>query len=359
MTAIDRHALQGLQTLRILNISHNAIQTIHSTLLHDLEELQIFDLSYNKIQNIHASAFEKLKNLRMLRLDANQLTHISSNLLNISSLEVLYLGKNALKILQSNIFASLPNLMHLTLNEINLTLIPEELFTPLTNLRILNLSGNQIAHLRMTMFDDLEKLKFLHISENKLVCDCRLLELRNWMAATMDIDWLMPAIPECNLHKIGNIKLTHLELEHFDNCTLKYFMTKRKRKTPPKQKVISVHKSKFAMPYDPKMGVYTAIVLSGMLVAFLLCVAYYKIKKRVIRRFRKWKTEHEQNKLQKEYYMKTSTSDNSDKFRATCRIETVSLGSDSILENGDLGSQEYCRGRRYRKTGMYIQETVV
>ncbi|XP_064638928.1 slit homolog 3 protein-like [Lineus longissimus] len=363
MTAIDRHALQGLHSLKILNISHNAIQTIHNGLLYDLSELRTLDVSYNMIQNMRSGAFEKIQKLRILSLESNKLSHIPSDLFNISTLEVLRLGKNPLKTLQPDIFTRLPNLLHLMLDEINLTKIPEELFTNLTKLKVLSLFGNQLVRLHLTMFDDMESLLRLILAENSLVCDCRLLELRTWMTVAMDIDWTTPSIPQCNLQKIGHIYLTNLVSEHFVDCKLKQFVMKRRHKPPPEDIEMSEHKSKYTLPYDPMMGIYTAVCLSSMLIGFFLCLAYYKVKKRIKRRFREWKMEQNIKKglppdgLQ---YMQTSISDNSiisDRYRGHSRIETLSDGSDSIADDYE---QEYFRSRQYHsRPRIVIQETVV
>lgn len=85
------HCLQGVESLRILNVSHSGITTAEASLP---KSLAVLDLSYNSLEVFHSPS----QGLKQLHLSNNRLTSLPS-LANLSQLQVLEVKGNQLTFL--------------------------------------------------------------------------------------------------------------------------------------------------------------------------------------------------------------------------------------------------------------------
>lgn len=181
---------KDLESLRILNLSFNNIRTI-SISGFDNTKLERLILSNNKISSFSSSAILNIgKTLRLLDLSHNQVDTLDSNFFQYSSkiqelnlchnnftsdgLAAFQNGSSLLKLeLCGNYFVSVPNyaFKNLTnLKYLNLAGTGLQTFPNLTlpSLENLNVSGNSIKNMTETFLSGFPKLKDLNLSNNKL-----------------------------------------------------------------------------------------------------------------------------------------------------------------------------------------------
>ncbi|XP_077297692.1 uncharacterized protein LOC143919287 [Arctopsyche grandis] len=125
--------LKNLHQLRLLNFSHNQIDTLEE--ISYVKYLITLDLSKNKINTISIKAFKNMKHLEELYLQDNNIDH-----------------------LKASVFISLAKLKKLDLHGNNLKAIPVEIFVPIENTLI-----------------------FLDITDNTMDCNCETRETWEWL----------------------------------------------------------------------------------------------------------------------------------------------------------------------------------
>lgn len=115
---------QNLRTLKHLILSTNQISALdNAAIFINLDSLEILDLSYNDIETINGDVLQPLKNLKKF-----------------------VLGNNKLKVIPDNLFRNMPRLITIHLLGNQISDVPVNAFrgTPLKNL---NLSSNKITYL--------------------------------------------------------------------------------------------------------------------------------------------------------------------------------------------------------------------
>lgn len=70
---IDGVGNETFPSLRILNFSHNALDSFNPSFLEHMKEIEILDLSYNCIEHIHSSTMLRHRNVREIHLQHNRI----------------------------------------------------------------------------------------------------------------------------------------------------------------------------------------------------------------------------------------------------------------------------------------------
>lgn len=206
MSVVPTPALAPLNKLAELFLGINAFRTIPVGSFESLKHLTSLDLKGAGLMNISLGAFRGLEDsLRQLELSDNRLQRIPTlHLSELSRLEDLSLGQNDFEVIAEGAFAGLKNLRLLDISgSIHLRRIEANAFATNTNLESITIISNKmlaevqegafsgLPHLKhvvlrdnaLTTLDEglfpWSELQTLDLSENPIVCDCRVLWLRN------------------------------------------------------------------------------------------------------------------------------------------------------------------------------------
>lgn len=169
---ISSEALNGLVSLRVLNISHNRLHTLPEGLFANARELREIYLNDNTIFELSRTIFHRLEQLIVLDLSSNQITsnHIDDGtFLGLIRLIVLNLSNNALTRIDGKTFKDLFFLQILNLKNNSIGYIEENAFLPLYNLHTLNLAENRLHTIDENLFNGLFVLSKLTLNNNLLV----------------------------------------------------------------------------------------------------------------------------------------------------------------------------------------------
>lgn len=91
---LPKERLQGLKSLRSLNVSHNSLRSLEE-FTSELIYLQVLDVSFNQLDEIEKGTFRHLVGLTELHLMGNRMTSIASDAFKyLSALQVLDLRRN-------------------------------------------------------------------------------------------------------------------------------------------------------------------------------------------------------------------------------------------------------------------------
>lgn len=155
-----------LSSLITLDVSHNKLKSIPSSLLHAAGQMTTLQLGNNEIGAIEADAFRLLTDLQRLGLSRNNLLTVDGGLFDgLAKLEYLDLGFNALSQLPGNAFADLVNLRSLTLAANEMTHLQDSLLAASPLLELLDLDYNHLTALPVNL-KSLTKLKLLSLDGN-------------------------------------------------------------------------------------------------------------------------------------------------------------------------------------------------
>lgn len=158
LSNISLHTFRGLESsLRQLDLSDNHLQRIPTVHMSELVRLEELSLGQNDFQIVPEGAFVGLKNLRRLEISGS--THLkkiqAGAFATNTNLESIVITSNKmLNELQEGALSGLPHLKHVILRENALTTLDEGLFP-------------------------WNELHTIDLSDNPLLCDCRILWLRN------------------------------------------------------------------------------------------------------------------------------------------------------------------------------------
>ena len=188
---LQGNLFQDLLHLSYLDLSRNRIVSISPAVFNGLGKLMFLCISYNQLTYLDESLFKGLSNLTHLDLKYNYLKLVTSELLNLPHLHILYLCNNPLNLtkgvpvfsklntlwflslwnttikdLPVNVFSGLHSLEHLFIDDNDLKDVSAECFYDLKNMKTLHLRKCQLTNLDGYLFRYLTRLEFLSVGEN-------------------------------------------------------------------------------------------------------------------------------------------------------------------------------------------------
>lgn len=127
---------EGLDNLRILDLSFNLMKTIDPNVFSHTPKLERLDLSFNKLSNLNTEMFQYLNNLKYLNLSKNEIRSIKTPTFDhLENIECLCLNLNSIACLDLKIFKELKKLEFLFLNHNHFDIVKPTVFTDLPQLK--------------------------------------------------------------------------------------------------------------------------------------------------------------------------------------------------------------------------------
>ncbi|NXE44615.1 CD180 protein, partial [Casuarius casuarius] len=168
--------LQKLAKLQHLDLSHSHIESSDccNEALNGLSSLRYLNLSYNTKLHVHDVLFKEGTNLELLDIAFTQL-HISTSqgpFRNLHLLQVLNLSSSQVNTSIQHLFQGLENLILLDLSQniFESGIMPKnKLLQQLSNLEVLVLASCELTALDDQAFHILKKLRHIDLSHNKLI----------------------------------------------------------------------------------------------------------------------------------------------------------------------------------------------
>ncbi len=160
--------INKLETLKVLNMSHNNISTLREKQFNGLVELIVLDLSYNEIFYFEGNAFQGqgLDKLIDLNLKNNQLREIEQeDLNNLLSLQNINIDFNKLRRIRYGVFNSLAKIENISLQNNKIKQIDKNAFSGLFSLKNIWLNRNKIKEIDKSLIEGLN-LTVLNLSSN-------------------------------------------------------------------------------------------------------------------------------------------------------------------------------------------------
>ena len=169
--AIQPNTFLKLEDLEVLNLEHNSLLILPSTLCQNLPRLKVLILRYNMLTNLKSELLKGQCEQTLLRIDVNynNLTYIANDLFNsTSNLRYLDISQNRLVHVSNVTFNTLTLLEHLSMSNNYISNLTIGVFDSLSMLVYLILSENNIASLAAGVFDSLAELRYLYWSDNNI-----------------------------------------------------------------------------------------------------------------------------------------------------------------------------------------------
>lgn len=223
LEVLQDSVFQSLTSLHFLHLEHNKVQHIHRNAFSKLTSLRYLNLAHNKQSGLpNILTFSHLRALTTLLLSENEIQYIGSHVFqNLQKLLKLSLSNNRISQMDSGALKGLLSLRELLIDGNDLAEIPAGLLDPLKRVEELDFSSNRISHVDPLAFSKLKHLKVLKLKNNLLrslsggtfalnnvlldldlqgnnwTCDCRLDELKRWMAAVQSQGKLLAVFVQC------------------------------------------------------------------------------------------------------------------------------------------------------------------
>ena len=158
-----------ISSLVHLSISHNHLEgTIPLTIGSNMNSLQVFDVSYNNLQGTVPPSMNQLTNLKFLSFSGNSISGSIYPMMNLASLEELYLGYNKFSSnLSGDSFRLLTNLRVLAANDNKLLGPVPDVLWNLTQLEVVDLHFNGLEG-RIDGFPHVHSIQYLDLASNLL-----------------------------------------------------------------------------------------------------------------------------------------------------------------------------------------------
>ncbi|XP_030759037.1 leucine-rich repeats and immunoglobulin-like domains protein 3 [Sitophilus oryzae] len=159
--------------VRWLDISFNQIKELTDGQFVELHltDLKLLNLSNNKLYDIHFNAFKGLEHLKTLDLSFNAVEYFNEAWFeSLSSLEGLYLRGNKLKSINKQPLISLKNLRELDISQCGIIHLNSNIFSNIPRLQYLDISDNYLTTLRIAIIKPLKNLTNFIVSNNNFIC---------------------------------------------------------------------------------------------------------------------------------------------------------------------------------------------
>lgn len=164
-----------------LNMRENNIHAVKKNQLLGYTSLNLLDLGGNNIKVIDNGTFQNLSELRWLYLDKNYLdTLLAEMFIGLVNLEYLSLEYNDIQLIVAGAFSHMPNLRVLFLNNNLLKSIPVDSFYGISLSKI-SLHNNYFTHLPVAgVLDQLNSIIQIDLHGNPWDCSCNIIPFKQW-----------------------------------------------------------------------------------------------------------------------------------------------------------------------------------
>uniref|UniRef100_A0A4W5QJY3 SLIT and NTRK like family member 1 n=1 Tax=Hucho hucho TaxID=62062 RepID=A0A4W5QJY3_9TELE len=168
-------------TAHELNMRDNNVHAIKKNHLNGYSSLNLLDLGGNNIKLIDNSTFQNLTELRWLYMDKNYLdTLIAEMFIGLQNLEYLSLEYNDIQLILAGTFSPLPNLRVLFLNNNLLKALPVDAFIGVSLSKI-SLHNNYFTYLPVAgVLDQLNSIIQIDLHGNPWDCSCNIVPFKQW-----------------------------------------------------------------------------------------------------------------------------------------------------------------------------------
>ncbi|XP_078612818.1 uncharacterized protein LOC144882711 [Branchiostoma floridae x Branchiostoma japonicum] len=169
ITTVSGDVFTGLSTLENLYLDNNDINTITSSAFTGLSSLQLLDLSTNAIDAVSTGTFYGLPVLQTLVLRDNNIGTISSGSLSgLNTVRTLDLSSNSISAIASGTFAFSSNLTDLDLNNNVIGSLRANTFVGASSLKTLRLRDNAISTIERDAFAGMLRMDSVDLQNNAL-----------------------------------------------------------------------------------------------------------------------------------------------------------------------------------------------
>ncbi|XP_030636510.1 SLIT and NTRK-like protein 1 [Chanos chanos] len=183
-----------------LNLRDNNIHTVKKNQLRGYSSLNLLDLGGNNIKMIENGTFQNLTELRWLYMDKNYLdTLMAEMFVGLQNLEYLSLEYNDIHLIMPGTFSPMPNLRVLFLNNNLLKSLPVDVFVGISLSKI-SLHNNYFTFLPVAgVLDQLNSIIQIDLHGNPWDCTCNIVPFKQWtdkLAADVIVSDLKCESPE-------------------------------------------------------------------------------------------------------------------------------------------------------------------
>lgn len=189
---IITQAFTTFTSLNIMVLEGSGLLRIQSNAFLNAQNLWILIISNNPgLREIPANAFLGATSLIVIELFDNQVDTIHEMAVNgLNTLESLFLTRNPLTELPTNVLAPLTRLQQVSLSSNRLTRIEARLFANNSQIMFLNLSDNQINAIERTFLDSMPHLITLGLDGNICINS-------SWWIPGVDPNEILQALNSC------------------------------------------------------------------------------------------------------------------------------------------------------------------
>lgn len=170
-SSVDR-IFRHLNDLKQLNLWNNNLWNVSNDLFADNLSLIDLEISSNNIGILQSNLFEHLVAVERINLNSNRIEALPPQLFRTNkALKMVRIASNHIKSnrLPNKLFAYLPRLEVVWMNDSNFTHLPDDLFIESTNLANISLARNSFQEIPATIFYHQMHLVNLDLSFNDLV----------------------------------------------------------------------------------------------------------------------------------------------------------------------------------------------